>query len=108
MRIHLFRPSGGSFIFLAVLSFQYISSFSDLSSINKNESEAQNKIYNTLLDSVKNSNDKQEMKKVWEQQASNSKEFTDSLVFEIHHYQDSIKKISKKDPNYGSQRNELE
>lgn len=92
----------GIFIFLAVLSFQYISSFSDLSSIGKQDSVNQtkernfDKVYYTLLDSLDDSNSKQKIKSVWEQQAPKSRESNnDSLASEILRYQDSIEQFSK-------------
>lgn len=91
----------GIFLFLAILSLQYISSFSDLSGINKDATEKQpiqareaKHKYVELLDSLKDSVSRKKVIDVWEKE-DNDIRLSDadsnySLVKKIFLYKDSI------------------
>lgn len=86
----------GVFIFIALLTFQYISSFSDLGSIGKsNEPVSQEKdfkgTYYSMLDSVSDSATKQKIKSVWQHEEEKfKKEDNDTIASNIRLLQDSL------------------
>lgn len=91
----------GVFIFIAVLSIQYFSSFSDLNSIANQTSQTpvqismgtipNQQVYIDLLSEVDDSASKAVIKKVWEnQKASEKEEDMNAVVAKIRLYKDSI------------------
>jgi hypothetical protein len=92
----------GIFIFLGILSFQYISSFSDLSAINKKDPEVQtkeqsiDKIYYALRESLTDTAAKRKIDTVWAQQTRINKEpSNDTIIARIYMYNDSIRLFPK-------------
>jgi hypothetical protein len=89
----------GVFMFLTVLSFQYLSSFSDLSTLNSQVTQTKEKnnseIYTILMDSIDDSASKEKIKNIWHSGELKLNETNaDSLVSNIILYSDSIKQYS--------------
>lgn len=93
----------GVFMFLAILSVQYLSSFSDLGSINNIAPQTQSKeelrdkqAYIALLNEVKDSTSRVKIQQVWDEQEKKAKEMdVDSLVHNVVLLKDSLAGLPK-------------
>lgn len=89
----------GVFLFIALLTFQYVSSFSDLSSIDKGSETASkqkdlNGIYYSMLDSVTDSASKKKLQGMLQKQQEQFRRTNnDTIVLNIRLLMDSIQKF---------------
>jgi hypothetical protein len=92
----------GIFLFLAVLALQYVSSFSDLSSISTsapskqtNEYSSDNQVYIALLESVNDSISREKIKTAWQNEKKKDIQLSDQQdsINQVFQYKESIKRL---------------
>lgn len=83
----------GVFVFIALLAFQYLSSFSDMGAMDTvMKQQDLSNIYKAIDDSVTDTNSKQTITRILQQkQAQLGKDYNDSIVLNIRKFQDSLK-----------------